>query len=263
MEQALISREWLSRHAVDYILYVDGGGAISVQIPAMDLWNVMDHSVAHRTFEDGYNYSERNDNRFKDKVTGILKRYTGGLIHFYEYERNMIVDMYVNEKNEEKQKMEDKTTGGILKDAAIRGAKKAGVNQGGEVALNTFKGLVNNEFADQVLDHEMGREIVKGLMAGGILYLAQNTEFIPANANLEEICELMVENATQNVVEPNIEQFMQQLPLMIKQLSNIGDNMTMDFTNNIKESLETEEEKEEKEVESAVEAAAGSHFRDQ
>ncbi len=251
---------WLKTHADEFILYVENQGGITLQIPCQDVWNICSHDREHASHADAYEWSLNNDPRFRDKLKGLLRRYTGDIIPFYQFERNRTVDMKVY-KEEEKQTMteEKKTAGQLAKGAVVSGFKRAAVNQSAEVMLNTFQQLVGNELANQVLEHEMGRELVKGFMAGVYVWAAQNTEMIPSNAKVEEICEIMMSNSSQNIIEPNMAAFMEQIPQMIKQLTQISESMDvekmMDFS-------AVAEEREVEEIEERQPATA-DHFRDQ
>lgn len=260
--------DWLQTHADEFLLYVEHQGAITMQIPCQDLWNLCDHSRPHKTYQDAYAFSQANDARFHDKVKGLLSRYSGGLVPFYQYERHKTVDMTVynnKEVKEETKTMAESTTAGKLATNALSKAfRRSVVNQAADVMLDAAKEVFGHELIEQVLSHEMGREILKYGVAFAYQYAAKNTEMIPDNETLEEICSIIMEKSAENVFEPNMEAFTKQVPSMIKKLTLLGEQMKnpekmMSFAGF---EAAAEEEKVEERVEEKVEVAAPAHFRD-
>lgn len=242
--------EWLDTHAIRYYLYDENNQARQLDIPARQVYEQLQPPHQGATYDQTWEHSRNNAQRTTHaNLVKLLKSFSGPL-PFHDFDHVGPVGMEVKsvETKADEQAQPSKPTDGwkfqpaeeshqeteelnmpkkgmknMLLDAGKEGLKEATVNQGGEVLLDTFKKLAgDNEQVQALLENQMGRELIKAVMAMGLFYASEEfPNVLPKADKLKGMSEIIVRNSARQVVEPNMALIIEQ----IKLLGELGDDL--------------------------------------
>lgn len=226
-----VIKEWLDKHVVMYMLHTPGQASIQIEAPCSAIDSFLLKASNSATFEESYNYSERQDVRFDEKIGGYLRSLTNNTLPFTEFEKVEVREAESYDKRDVSQdaanntKMKDisqektmsKSFGSELKENLIIGGKQAVVGEASEAILDLTKALFgSNPYVALALEDEVGREIIKGLVATLAIYgVHEFPDQIPYADGVKAAASIVLQNTVRETVQPN-------LHIIRKQLEELG-----------------------------------------